>query len=43
VPALAYELGRADAAGESGLARELAEAALRRLGALADPAETGTS
>jgi DNA-binding CsgD family transcriptional regulator len=36
VPALAYELGRADAAGESGLARELAEAALRRLGALPD-------
>ena len=42
VPALAYELGRADATGESGLAPELTEAALRRLGALPDPAEAGT-
>jgi DNA-binding CsgD family transcriptional regulator len=39
-PALAYELGRSDAAGEPGLARGLVEAALRRLGALADPGET---
>jgi DNA-binding CsgD family transcriptional regulator len=42
VAALAYELGRADAAGEAGLTRELTEAALRRLGALPDPAEAGT-
>jgi DNA-binding CsgD family transcriptional regulator len=35
VPALAYELGRADASGAAGLPRELAEAALRRLGVLA--------
>ncbi len=34
VPALAYELGRADAAGAGGLSKELAEAALRRLGVL---------
>ncbi len=40
VPALAYELGRADAAGESGLAPELAEAALRRLGGLPDAGAT---
>ena len=39
-PALAYELGRADAAGESGLAPELAEAALRRLGGLPDAGAT---
>jgi hypothetical protein len=42
VPALAYELGRADASGTSGLSKELAEAALRRLGVLAggqDPSE----
>ena len=41
VPALAYELGRADASGSDGLSKELAEAALRRLGVLAgaeDPA-----
>src|SRR5436190_15295832 len=34
VPALAYELGRADEAGAGGLPKELAEAALRRLGVL---------
>jgi DNA-binding CsgD family transcriptional regulator len=39
VPALAYELGRSDAAGEGGLARDLVEAALRRLGALHDPGD----
>ena len=33
-PALAYELGRAEAGGEAGLSRDLVEAALRRLGAL---------
>jgi DNA-binding CsgD family transcriptional regulator len=37
VPALAYELGRSDATGDSGLARDLVEAALRRVGALAGP------
>jgi transposase-like protein len=35
LPALAYELGRADAAGTSSLPKELVEAALRRLGVLA--------
>ena len=35
VPALAYELGRADAAGGGGLPKDLVEAALRRLGLLA--------
>jgi DNA-binding CsgD family transcriptional regulator len=34
VPALAYELGRADATGSGGLSKDLAEAALRRLGVL---------
>jgi hypothetical protein len=34
VPALAYELGRADATGAGDLSKELAEAALRRLGVL---------
>jgi DNA-binding CsgD family transcriptional regulator len=34
VAALAYELGRADARGEDDLPKRLAEAALRRLGAL---------
>jgi transposase-like protein len=34
VAALAYELGRADAGGEDDLPKRLAEAALRRLGAL---------
>ena len=37
-PALAYELGRADADGREDLPARLAEAALRRLGAL-DPAD----
>ena len=35
VPALAYELGRADAENRDDLPRKLAEAALRRLGVLA--------
>jgi hypothetical protein len=35
--ALAYELGRLDAGGESGFAAELIESALRRLGALSSP------
>jgi DNA-binding CsgD family transcriptional regulator len=42
LPALGYELGRADAAGESGLTRELVEAALRRLGALPTPSDAGS-
>jgi hypothetical protein len=33
--ALAYELGRLDAAGQAGLPAELVESALRRLGAIA--------
>jgi DNA-binding CsgD family transcriptional regulator len=37
VPALAYELGRADASPSGGLSKELVEAALRRLGVLAGP------
>jgi len=36
VPALAYELGRADETASGGLPKELAEAALRRLGVLAE-------
>jgi DNA-binding CsgD family transcriptional regulator len=36
VPALAYELGRADSSGAEDLPKQLAEAALRRLGVLAD-------
>jgi biotin operon repressor len=36
--ALAYELGRLDAAGESGLALELVESALQRLSVLSVPA-----
>jgi hypothetical protein len=39
--ALAYELGRLDAAGESGFAAELVESALRRLGALPAGTESG--
>ena len=42
VPALAYELGRADATGAEDLSRDLAEAALRRLGVTGggeDPAD----
>jgi DNA-binding CsgD family transcriptional regulator len=39
VPALAYELGRGDVTGETGLVRDLVDAALRRVGVLAAPEE----
>jgi hypothetical protein len=43
VAALAYELGRLDSSGEHGLAPDLIDAALRRLGALAAGEEVGGS
>jgi hypothetical protein len=46
VPALAYELGRADAGGVTDLSKELVEAALRRLGVIegsVDPATPARS
>jgi hypothetical protein len=42
VAVLAYELGRADARGVEDLPKQLAEAALRRLGALPGPEDAST-